>query len=350
MTQAKLGNVIEINGRKIGPGHPVYLVAELSCNHGGSFEKALSLIQAAKESGADAVKLQTFTPDTITMDSGNECFQVNGRSLYDLYKEIHTPWEWYPKLKAAADELALAFFSAAFDPTSVDFLKELGVPAYKLASCEITDIPLIEKIASTGKPLLMSTGMAEANDIKEAVEAFRRAGGRQLALLKCASAYPAAPEEMNLRTIPHMAAIFGVPIGLSDHTKGTTVPVAAVPLGACIIEKHFTLSRNDPGPESTFSLEPSEFLAMARAVRSVEKALGKIQYGAVGNEKGSLPFRRSLFVARDIKKGEIFTNDTVRSIRPANGLPPRHLKDILGKKAKCDIPRATPLQWEHLSN
>lgn len=341
----------EINGRKIGTGHPVYIVAEISANHNQKFDQAVELIKAAKEAGADAVKLQTYTPDTLTIESDGPEFCIgggtswDGKTLYDLYTEAYTPWEWQSKLKEVAVELGLDFFSTAFDPTAVDFLEEIGVPVHKIASFEIVDIPLIEKMARTGKPLIISTGMATLGEIEEAVRAARNAGAPQIALLKCTSAYPSPPEEMNLRTIPHLAESFGVPVGLSDHTLGIAVPVAAVALGACIVEKHFTLSRNMPGPDSAFSLEPREFKAMVEAIRTAEKALGEVHYGVSEREAANRVFRRSLFVVKDMKTGEVFTAENVRSIRPGHGLHPRHLKDVRGRRATRDIPAGTPLTW-----
>jgi len=341
-----------VNGRVIGPGHPTYIVAELSANHNQSFEQSVALIRAAKEAGADAVKLQTYTPDTITINSDSPLFRHpadslwKGKTLYELYQEAYMPWEWQPKLKEIADEIGIDLFSTAFDPTAVDFLEQMGVPVHKVASFEIVDIPLIEKMARTGKPLIISTGMATLGEIEEAVQAARRAGATQIALLKCTSAYPAPPEEMNLRTIPHLAEAFGVPVGLSDHTLGIAVPVAAVALGACIVEKHFTLSRDIPGPDSAFSLEPHEFKAMVEAIRTVEKALGKVHYGVSEREMQSRIFRRSLFVVKDMKAGEMFTEENVRSIRPGYGLPPKFLKYIIGRRATQNIKMGTPLTWD----
>lgn len=343
---------MEINGRCIGPDCPVYIVAEMSANHNQDFDQAVRILYAAKEAGADAVKLQTYTPDTLTIPSGKGYFRISGgtlwdnRTLYDLYSEAYMPWEWQPKLKKIADEIGIALFSTAFDPTAVDFLEEMGVPVHKVASFEIVDIPLIEKMARTGKPLLISTGMATLGEIEEAIEAARRAGATQIALLKCTSAYPAPPEEMNLRTIPHMAQAFGVPVGLSDHTLGIAVPVAAVTLGACIIEKHFTLSREIPGPDSAFSLEPQEFKAMVEAIRTVEKAMGKVHYGVSEREAKSRVFRRSLFVVKDVKAGEMFTEENVRSIRPGYGLPPKYLTEVLGRHAARDVEQGTPMSWD----
>jgi N-acetylneuraminate synthase len=346
---------IAINGRLIGTGYSVYVVAELSANHNRNFYQAVELIKTAKNIGADAVKLQTYTPDTVTIQSAKECFRIgggtlwDGHTLYDLYKEAYMPWEWQLKLKAIADEIGIDLFSTAFDLTAVDFLEEIGVPVHKVASFEIVDIPLIEKMARTGKTLIISTGMATLGEIEEAVRAARRAGATQIALLKCTSAYPAPPEEMNLRTMPHMAEAFGVPVGLSDHTLGIAVPVAAVALGACIVEKHFTLSRAIPGPDSAFSLEPHELKAMVEAIRSVEKALGEVHYGVSDRENKSRVFRRSLFVVKDVKAGELFSEENVRSIRPGYGLPPKYLQDVLGRRAIRDIKAGTPLSWHHIA-
>ncbi|MGD0283916.1 MAG: pseudaminic acid synthase [Dissulfurispiraceae bacterium] len=340
--------------RTIGPGFPVYVIAELSANHNQDFEQAVRLVRAAKEAGADAVKLQTYTPDTITIRSDRPEFRViggtiwDGRTLYDLYGEAYTPWDWQPKLKQLADDIGIHLFSTPFDSTAVDFLEAMNVPAYKIASFELVDLPLVRKIAQTGKPIIMSTGMATLAEIDEAVQAIREAGGRELALLKCTSGYPALPEEMNLRTIPHLAEAFGVPVGLSDHTLDNASAVAAVALGACIVEKHFTLSRAVQGPDSAFSLEPAEFRAMVDAIHTAEKALGRVHYGVNPREAASRAFRRSLYVVKDVKAGEVFTNENVRSIRPANGLPPKHLAEILGRRAGRAIPAGTPLSWELL--
>ena len=344
--------LIEINGRLIGSGYPVYVIAEMSANHGQSFDQAVKILEAAKGSGADALKLQTYTPDTLTINSDKEYFRVgggtlwDGRNLHDLYTEAYTPWEWQPKLKKIADDLGLDLFSSPFDDTAVDFLEEMGVSAYKVASFEVVDLPLIRRIARTGKAVIMSTGMATLTEIDEAVRAFQEAGGTQLALLKCTSAYPALPEDMNLRTIPHLAEAFNLPVGISDHTLGIAVPVAAAALGACIVEKHFTLSRRIPGPDSAFSAEPHEFREMVEAIRTTEKALGQVHYGVSQDEAKSRVLRRSLFVVADIKAGEIFTAHNIRSIRPGHGLHTRHFEKILGRKASQDIQRGTPLAWE----
>jgi pseudaminic acid synthase len=343
---------ISIGARNIDPEHPVYIIAELSANHHQDFEKAVQLIRAAKDAGADAVKLQTYTPDTITMRSDREYFRVgggtlwDGKTLHELYAEAYTPWEWQPKLKQAAKDLGLDLFSSPFDETAVDFLERMDVPAYKIASFELVDIPLIQKVAGTGKPLILSTGMATTEEIEEALGAARYAGATQIALLKCTSSYPARAEEMNLRTIPEMIRRFDVPVGLSDHSPDIVVPVTAVALGACLIEKHLTLSRAMKGPDSEFSLEPKEFKEMVDAVRGTEKALGKVHFGVSAHEESSVVFRRSLFVVADIKRGDLLTKENIKSIRPGHGLHTRYLKDMIGKRATRDIDSGTPLSWD----
>ena len=343
---------IEINGRRIQPGSPAYIIAELSANHHQNFDDAVQLVRAAKDAGADAVKLQTYTPDTITISSDQPCFRIgggtiwDGETLYDLYARAYTPWEWQPKLKQLADSLSMDLFSSPFDCTAVDFLESMHIPAYKIASFELTDLPLIRRVSATGKPIIISTGMATLSEIEEAVDAARSAGAAQLALLKCTSAYPSPPDEMNLRTIPHLSQAFGVPAGLSDHTLTISVPVTAVALGACIVEKHLTLSRDVPGPDTEFSLEPHEFKSMVDAVRCAESSLGTVRYGPSADEEKSRAFRRSLFVVEDVKRGELFSGANVRSIRPANGLHPRHLDQVIGRHATCDVLRGTPLSWD----
>ena len=340
---------MKINQRSIGIGYPTYIIAEMSGNHNKSLDRAKEIIHAMKKSGADAVKLQTYTPDTLTIKSSRKEFRVGkgtlweGKFLYDLYSEAHTPWEWHPKLKRIANDLGMDLFSTPFDDTAVDFLEEMGVPAYKVASFEIVDLELIKKISATGKPIIMSTGMASLEEIKDAVAAAYEGGAKDIALLKCTSAYPTPPEESNVRVIPDLATRFKLPIGLSDHTLGIVVPVAAVTLGACIVEKHFTMDRSEPGPDNAFSLEPQEFKGMVDAVRIAEKALGKVAYGTTTKEQASKVFRRSLFVVEDVRAGEVLTNKNVRSIRPGNGLPPKEINNVLGKKAAKDITRGTPL-------
>ncbi|HXA77710.1 MAG TPA: pseudaminic acid synthase [Candidatus Acidoferrales bacterium] len=347
---------IAIGKRRIGRGNSTYCVAEVSANHNQDYDQAVRIIHAARASGADAVKLQTYTADTMTIASSRKEFRIgggtlwDGRNLHDLYREAWTPWEWQPGLKKVAEDLGMDLFSSAFDSTAVDFLEEMGVPAHKVASFELVDIPLIRKMARTGKPLIMSTGMASVEEIEEALQSAREAGATQIALLKCTSAYPAPAEEMNLRTIPEMARRFGVPVGLSDHTMGIAAPVAAAALGACIIEKHLTLSRATPGPDSAFSLEPHEFKAMVEAVRTAEKALGEAHFGVSEKEEASKVFRRSLFVVENVKRGEVFTEANVHSIRPGHGLHTRHLGEVLGKRAIRDIERGTPLSWDLVVN
>ena len=340
---------IQISGRRIGTGQPCYIIAELSANHGHSFEKALEVVRAAKDAGADAIKLQTYTPDTLTIDCRRPEFMVGkgtlweGKNLHDLYAEAYTPWEWQPDLKKEAEYLGLHCFSTPFDDTAVDFLEGINVPAYKVASFELVDTELLKKVAATGKPVIMSTGMASFEEIEEAVRTLQANGCRYLSLLKCTSAYPSLSEDMNLRTIPHMAEAFGVPVGLSDHTLGVAVPIAAIALGACIIEKHLTMRRSDGVPDGAFSLEPEEFRTMVEAVRMAEKSLGKVSYKMSEKEQASHAFRRSLFAVEDIKKGEEFTRANVRSIRPGHGLPVKELDNVLGRKATSYIPRGTPL-------
>lgn len=344
---------MKIAHHTIGPGAPPFIIAEMSGNHNQSLDKALEIVEAAARAGAQALKLQTYTADTMTLDISEGEFFIEdeqspwkGKSLYDLYNLAHTPWEWHAPIMERAEELGMVCFSTPFDRSAVDFLETLHVPAYKIASFEIVDLPLIRYIAEQGKPIILSTGMASLAEIDEAVRTIREAGNNQIALLKCTSAYPAPPEEMNLRTIPHLAAAFGVPVGLSDHTLGIATSVAAVALGACIIEKHFTLSRADPGPDSAFSLEPHEFKAMVDAVRETEKALGTVCYEVSEHEKASRIFRRSLFAVKDIEAGEEFTEENVRSIRPGYGLPPKYLPVVLGRRAAGKITRGTPLSWD----
>lgn len=342
---------LNIGKRTIGNNQPTFIIAELSANHLQKFDLAVDTIRAIKESGADAVKLQTYTPDTITIDCNNNYFQIkqgtiwDGKTLYELYKEAYTPWEWQPKLKEVAEDLGLIFFPSPFDKTAVDFLEGINVPAYKVASFEITDIPLIEYIASKGRPVIISTGIATLCDIEEAVNACRRMGNNRIALLKCTSAYPAPLEEMNLMTIPNLAETFKTIVGLSDHTLGVSVPIASVALGGRIIEKHFILDRGLGGPDAAFSLEPVEFRAMVKGVREVEAALGKVNYQRSERIKRSRELARSLFIVKDVKKGEILAHENIRSIRPGYGLHPRYLNEVLGKKVSRDIKRGTPLSW-----
>jgi N-acetylneuraminate synthase len=346
---------IPFGRRTIGSDQPVFIIAELSANHGQNFEQAVRIVEAAHEAGADAVKLQTYTADTLTIDSDREYFRIGegtsweGRNLYDLYREAYTPWEWQPKLKDAAESLGMELFSTPFDATAVDFLEAMNVPAHKVASFEVVDLPLLRRIGRTGKPVIMSTGMSSEVEIAEAVAALRGAGCHDLVLLKCTSAYPASPSSMNLRTLTDMAARFETPVGLSDHTLDIAVPVTAVALGACVIEKHLTLSRTDGGPDSGFSLEPHEFRAMVEAVRTAEEALGEARYGGAQQEDACRKFRRSLFIVHDVELGETLTEQHVRSIRPGDGLAPKHLDEILGRRASERLTRGTPLQWRHIA-
>jgi len=339
-------------GKKIGDGEPVFIIAELSANHLHRYDIAEKTLIAAKEAGADAIKLQTYTADTITIDCDKEIFKIKGtklwdnRTLYDLYKEGSTPWEWQPKLMKKAHELGLVLFSSPFDKTAVDFLEKLNVPAYKLASFEITDIPLIEYIAKKNKPILIATGIAEMSDIEEALKACRRCGNNQIVLLKCSSAYPSPVEDLNLNTIKDMASRFKTMVGLSDHSMSIEAPISAVALGAKIIEKHLILDRKLGGPDCKFSLEPQEFKDMVQSVRRAEAALGEVTYKLPESARNSRNFARSLFAVADIKLGEKFTEKNIRSIRPGNGLHPREMPNILGKTAAQQIKRGTPLKQE----
>lgn len=345
-------NTIKIGKKKIDNNSPVFIIAELSGNHNGDFNVAAKSIEAMKKAGADAVKLQTYTADTLTIDSNNKYFKINngslwdGKNLYELYKEAYTPWEWQPKLKKIADDLGIILFSTPFDKSAVDFLEKMDVLAYKVASFEANDIPLIEYMAKKGKPMIISTGMSTLTEIQESVQACKNVGNNEVILLKCTSAYPAPFEEVNLRTIPNLAETFNSIVGLSDHTLGHSVPVAAVALGAKVIEKHFILDKSLGGPDSEFSLEPAEFKAMVRSVREIEKALGKVTYDLSEKTLKSRIFQRSLFVVEDVKKGELFTKKNVRSIRPGYGISPKYLPMVLGHKAIKSVKRGTPLTWD----
>jgi len=343
-----------IGRRTIAPGQPVFVIAEISANHNRSFDEAARLVELAADAGADAVKLQTYTADTMTLDCRQECFRVGegtlweGRYLHDLYAEAYTPWEWQPRLREIALGKGIELFSTAFDASAIEFLESMQVPAHKVASFELVDLELIAGLARTGKPLILSTGMATADEIGEALRTAREHGSGEIALLKCTSAYPAPPEEMNLLGIRAMREAYGLEVGLSDHTLGIAVPVAAVAVGATLVEKHLTGSRKVPGPDSAFSLEPDEFREMVGAVRTAERALGEPRYGRGEQEARSLAFRRSLFVVEDVRAGEALTRDNVRSIRPGHGLPPRELSRVLGRRARRDIARGTPLRWDLL--
>ena len=342
---------ISIAGRKIGPDHPPYVICELSGNHNGELARALRMMEAAKNTGADAVKLQTYTADTITLNHDSDQFRIkgglwDGRLLYDLYQEASTPWEWHDALFAKARELGITIFSTPFDKTAVDLLEGLGAPAYKVASFEVVDLPLVEYIASKGKPMIISTGLANLAEIHEVIAAARRGGANQLVVLHCISSYPAPMEDANLRTMPNLSQTFDVISGLSDHTMGTAASVTAIALGGSVIEKHFTLARADGGPDSAFSLEPEEFTRLVEDCKSAWAALGRVRYDLKGSEAGNIVFRRSLYVTRDVKAGETLTEDNVRSIRPGYGLAPKHQPEVLGRRASRDLARGEPLAWE----
>lgn len=342
---------INIGTRPVGEDCPVYIIAEMSANHNQDYDRAVALVHAAHEAGADAIKLQTYTPDSLTIDSDEKWFQIKkntwqGQSLYELYGEAYTPWQWQPKLQAVARAVGLDFFATPFDSSAVDFLEELEVPVHKVASFELVDHGLLRKIAATAKPVILSTGMARLAEITEAVAVLRDCGTTEIALLKCTSAYPAQAEDMNLRTMTHLAETFSVPVGLSDHSMGLAIPVAAVALGATIIEKHLTLSRQDKGLDSGFSLEPQEFKEMVQAIRTTEQALGRVQYDLTAGEQQSLIFRRSLFVVEDMDKGACFTRQNLRSIRPGYGLAPKYYADLLGQRVGRCVSRGTPVDWQ----
>lgn len=346
---------LTIAGRKVGRGHPPFIVAEMSGNHNHSFERAREIVEAAAAAGAHALKLQTYTADTMTIESEEGPFFIDdpsslwkGQSLYALYQQAYTPWEWHKPLFDRARELGMIAFSTPFDRTAVDFLESLDVPCYKVASFENTDLPLLRRIARTGKPVIMSTGMATVAELDESVRELRANGCRDLVLLKCTSSYPASPQSSNIATIPHLATLFDVQVGLSDHTMGVGVAVASVALGATVIEKHFTLRRADGGVDSVFSLEPHELRSLVEETEKAWLALGEVAYGPSAEEKSSLRFRRSLFVVKDIREGEQFTEENVRCIRPGIGLEPRHLERVLGQRSARDIKRGTPLSWELL--
>jgi len=346
-------DALKIGTRRIGPGKPVYVVAELSGNHNHRLDRAVEIVEAACEAGVDAIKLQTYTPDTLTIDCSNKWFRVGGtnaewrgQTLYELYQSAYTPWEWHAELQQTATRHKVALFSTPFDATAVSFLEKMKVPAYKVASFEIGDLELLRRIGATRKPVILSRGMATLEEIRRAVRTLRASGAEQVAVLHCVSSYPAIPSEMNLATIPALRKKLGCVIGLSDHTLGIEVAVASVALGASIIEKHVTLRRADGGPDAAFSLEPAELRELVRAVRSVEQAIGTPQYGPGRRESANLVFRRSLFVVADVRKGERFTAANVRSIRPGYGIASRFIDKVLGKHAARDVKRGTPLSWE----
>lgn len=341
---------MKIGNRIIGENNPTYIIAEMSGNHAGSIENAKNIIRKAKESGADCIKIQTYTADTLTIDCNKSFFTIkgsawDGRNLYNLYEEAGTPWEWQEELKEFADHIGIDFFSTPFDKTSVDFLENIGVEFYKIASFEIVDIPLIKYVAQTGKPIIMSTGMASLGEIEEAVKAVKSVSSSEIALLRCASAYPAISDQMNLCTMQNMAETFSVPVGLSDHSMGSLGAVIAVSLGASIIEKHFCLDRSIVTPDSSFSMTPDEFSDMVKSIRQTEKALGKVSYGVSEQEKDSRVFRKSIFCVADIKKGEQLSETNIRVIRPGYGMEPKYFDEIIGCTALEDIERGTPLHW-----
>lgn len=343
---------IKIDDVLIGLNGP-YVIAELSANHNGNKQAALDLISIAKKSGADAVKLQTYTPDTITLNSDNDEFKIkgglwDGRTLYELYQEAHTPWEWHKDLFDYAHSIDLTIFSSPFDTTAVDLLEDLNTPAYKIASFEAIDLPLIEYVAQTGKPMVISTGMADEEEIAEAIDAAKGAGATEIAILHCVSGYPAPAADYNLKTLIDMQQRFNLPVGLSDHTLDNTTAIAAVALGACIIEKHFTLDRSRGGPDDSFSLEPPELTALCRDTKTAWQALGEVDYGRKSSEQGNIQFRRSLYFVKDLKAGEVITADAIRSVRPGYGLPPKYLREIIGKKVNCDIDRAQPVKMSYI--
>jgi N-acetylneuraminate synthase len=341
---------IEIAGRKIGLAHEPFVICELSGNHNGSLERALIMVEAAAATGADAIKIQTYTPDTITLDYDSPDFRIegglwDGRTLYDLYGEAQTPYEWHAALFAKAKDLGVILFSTPFDETAIVLLEGLDAPAYKIASFEVIDLPLIASVAQRGKPMIISTGMANLAEIGDAVDTALKHGAAGVVLLHCVSAYPAPMDEANVRTVPDLAARFGVISGLSDHTPGSAASVAAVALGACVIEKHFTLARSDGGPDAAFSLEPAEFTSLTRDCKDAWRALGKVGYDLLGSEQANISFRRSLYVVANLAKGEVITRAHVRSIRPGFGLAPRHLDEVVGKVAKRDLTRGEAFQW-----
>lgn len=348
-------NNIKIRNIEIGDNQPVFIVAELSANHNKIYENAVETIKVAREIGANAIKLQTYTPDTITINCNNEYFRIkdgtlwDGKTLYELYEEAYTPWEWQPELKRIAEDLGLVFFSSPFDKTAVDFLEDLNVPLYKIASFEIFDIPLIKYIASKRKPIIISTGIASLSDLEDAISACRSEGNDQIILLKCTSSYPAPFEEANLVMIRDFKERFNVISGLSDHTLGIAVPIAAVVMGAKVIEKHFILDKSIGGTDAAFSLDKNEFKNMVNAIREAEKALGSVNYKLSDKMKKNMIFSRSLFVVRDMKKGDMFSEKNVRSIRPGYGLAPKHIKEIIGKQATKNVKKGTPLSWELIS-
>lgn len=342
---------IQIAGRPIGPNHPPYVIAEVSANHNGKLETAMRIIEEAKKAGADATKLQTYKPDTITLNCDSEDFKIrgglwDGRTLYELYQEAHMPWEWHKPLFEHARKVGITLFSSPFDNTAIDLLENLNAPAYKIASFEAVDLPLIKYAASTGKPMIISTGMADAQEIQEAIDAAREGGCKELAVLHCVSGYPAPAEDYNLRTIPDMIQRFGLVTGLSDHTLDNTTAITSVAMGASIIEKHFTLDRSGGGPDDSFSLEPDDLAALCKGAKTAWSALGRLDYGRKSSEQGNVKFRRSLYFVKDMKAGDVITQDCVRSVRPGFGLAPRYFDQLIGSKVRSDVRFATPVRWD----
>lgn len=348
-----MSKFIRIAGREIGEDYPPYIIAEMSANHNGDFNAALRLLDTAKQAGADAIKIQTYRPDTITLNSDLPDFQIKdglwaGRTLYDLYEWAHTPWDWHKPLFDYARKLDITMFSSPFDNTAVDLLENLNAPAYKIASFEAIDLQLIKYVASTGKPMIISTGMADAEEIQEAIEAAREGGCKELAILHCVSGYPAPATDYNLRTIPDMKSRFGLVTGLSDHTLDNTTAIASVVMGASIIEKHFTLDRSGGGPDDSFSLEPAELAALCRDSKTAWASLGEVDYGRKSSEQGNVKFRRSLYFVKDLKAGEVITADAVRSVRPGFGIAPKHIDQVIGSTVKSDIEINTPVSFDSL--
>lgn len=346
---------ITINGRQIDHTHSPYVIAELSANHNGSLERALRIIEEAKKAGVDAVKMQTYTPDTITLDCDSADFRNqgglwDGRTLYDLYQEAHMPWDWHKPLFDHAHQLGITIFSTPFDNSAVDLLEDLNAPAYKIASFEAVDLPLIKYVAGTGKPMIISTGMADVEEIQEAIDAAREGGCEELAILHCVSGYPAPAADYNLRTIPNMIERFGLVTGLSDHTLDNTTAIASVVMGASIIEKHFTLDRSGGGPDDSFSLEPAELAALCRDCKSAWEALGKVDYGCKSSEQGNVKFRRSLYFVKDMKAGDVITADCVRSVRPGFGVAPKYVDQLIGKRLKVNVSYGTPTRMEQVGD
>jgi pseudaminic acid synthase len=340
-------NEISIDGRKIGPAYAPYVIAEMSANHNGNIDTAFKIIEEAKKAGADAIKMQTYTPDTLTLKCDLPDFQITdglwaGRTLYDLYEWAHTPWDWHKPLFERARQLGITIFSSPFDNTAIDLLEDLNAPAYKIASFEAVDLPLIKYAAGTGKPMIISTGMADAEEIQEAIDAAREGGCKQLAVLHCVSGYPAPAEDYNLSTIPDMIERFGLVTGLSDHTLDNTTAITSVAMGACIIEKHFTLDRSGGGPDDSFSLEPAELAALCQGTHTAWSALGCVDYGRKSSEQGNVKFRRSLYFVKDMQAGDVITAECVRSVRPGFGLAPKYLSQLVGRTLQCDVLAATP--------